>query len=66
MAEFTQGSALLVEAGNIEQLSAQLSDVLGDLAGRSALADAGLLRAAEFSWRRCAQETLEVYRAVGS
>ena len=65
MAEFTQGSALLVEAGNIEQLSAQLNDLLGDPAGRSALADTGLKRAAEFSWGRCAEETLEVYRAIG-
>ncbi|WP_084728201.1 glycosyltransferase family 1 protein [Pseudomonas sp. TJI-51] len=65
MAEFTQGSAWLVEAGNIEQLSAQLNDLLGDPAGRSALADAGLKRAAEFSWGRCAEETLGVYREIG-
>ncbi|MGV8920465.1 MAG: glycosyltransferase family 4 protein [Pseudomonas sp.] len=64
MSEFTQGSALLVERGNAEQLTAHLNDLLSSEQLRLTLADAGLLRAKEFSWKRCAQETLEIYRAV--
>jgi len=64
MSEFAQGSALLVERGNIDQLTVQLNDLLGDPALRISMAAAGLLRAEAFSWKRCAQETLEIYRAV--
>lgn len=64
MSEFTQGSALLVKRGNDEQLAAQLSDLLGNDTLRQHVADAGLQRAKEFSWKRCAKETLDIYRTV--
>lgn len=64
MSEFAQGSAWLVERGNAEQLSVQLNDLLSNEAQRLQLAEAGLQRAAAFSWKRCAEETLEIYRSV--
>ena len=64
MSEFTQGSALLVDRGNDEQLAAQLTDLLSNEQLRQSVADAGLLRAKEFSWKRCAKETLDIYRKV--
>lgn len=64
MSEFTQGCAVLVERGNDEQLASQLTDLLSNEQQRQSVAEAGLLRSREFSWKRCAKETLEVYRAV--
>ncbi|MGJ7548702.1 glycosyltransferase family 4 protein [Pseudomonas alloputida] len=64
MSEFCQGSALLVERGNVEQLSVQLGSLLGDDQLRKQLAIAGQVRAKAFSWKRCAQETLDIYRVV--
>ena len=64
MAEFTQGSAVLVERDNVEQLASQLDDLLSNQQLRRSVAEAGLLRSREFSWKRCAQETLEIYRTV--
>lgn len=64
MSEFTEGSALLVERGNAEQLTHHLSALLSDEQLRLGVADAGLLRSKAFSWKRCAQETLDIYRTV--
>ena len=64
MSEFSEGGTLLVERGNTEQLAAQLDDLLGDEQLRNRLAGTGLRCAGAFSWKRCAQETFEIYRAV--
>jgi glycosyltransferase involved in cell wall biosynthesis len=47
-----------------EAIAAGLSKVLSDPDRRRRLAEAGLARAARFSWERAARETLEVYRRV--
>jgi alpha-1,3-rhamnosyl/mannosyltransferase len=62
MAEFSAGTCLLFERGNSEALAAQLRRLLEASELRQTLAQATLKRAAEFSWRRCAEETLEAYR----
>lgn len=64
MAEFAQDSVRLIERSNAEQLRAHLQDLLNDTAARQQLAHHGLQRASVFSWKRCAQETLEIYRLV--
>lgn len=64
MAEFTEGSALLVDRGNHEQLTAHLGELLANEPYRNAFAEAGLARSKYFSWKRCAQQTLEIYREV--
>jgi glycosyltransferase involved in cell wall biosynthesis len=64
MSEFAQGSTLLVERGNVEQLTSQLDSLLSDEQQRLSVATAGLQRAKAFSWKRCAQETSEIYRTI--
>jgi alpha-1,3-rhamnosyl/mannosyltransferase len=62
MAEFSAGTCRLFERGNSAALAEQLLQLLETKELRQKLAQAALQRATEFSWRRCAQETLEVYR----
>lgn len=62
--EVAGGAALLADPHDAEDFAAKLLSVLrsGELRGR--LARAGRERAATFSWRRTAQQTLAVYRRV--
>lgn len=64
MAEFSAGTTMLCEPGNSEQLADSMQKLLEDDARRSTLSKAGLERAKDFSWQRCASETLEIYRLV--
>ena len=64
MAEFAQEGVRLIERSNAEQLHAHLQDLLGNTAARQQLAETGLQRASLFSWKRCARETLDIYRLV--
>ena len=57
-------AALLLEEKNADVLAAAMSRVLVDHDLRATLIDKGLKRAAEFSWERCARQTIEVYREV--
>ena len=50
-----------VDPGDIEGLSRQMERVAGDEALRAAMREKGLARARDFSWRRCAEETLACY-----
>jgi glycosyltransferase involved in cell wall biosynthesis len=62
--EVTGEAALLVEP-EAGPLADALATLLGDGALRARLREAGLARAAAFSWARTAAETLAVYRAAG-
>ncbi len=57
-------AGILVEPGNEEALTAAMSAILSDRALVASLRERGLARAATFSWRRTAEQTLEVYRRV--
>jgi alpha-1,3-rhamnosyl/mannosyltransferase len=61
MADVLGDAALLVDPTDAEAAAAALRRVLGDeeLAGR--LRDAGLRRAGELTWERCAQATADAY-----
>jgi glycosyltransferase involved in cell wall biosynthesis len=61
--EVTAGAALLVEP-TPRPLAAALEQLLTDPALRERLRQAGLVRAAQFSWERTARETLGVYRTA--
>jgi len=61
--EVTGGAALLVDP-TPAPLAEALGRVLADPALRERLREAGLTRAAQFSWERTARETLAVYRAA--
>ena len=61
--EVTAGAALLVDP-TPRPLAEALEQLLTDPALRERLRQAGLVRAAQFSWERTARETLEVYRTA--
>jgi len=61
VAEVTGGAARLFDPADKDGLTRALLDILDDAAARRALAEAGLRRAAGFSWERTARMTLEVY-----
>lgn len=64
MDEFSAGSTLLCERGNSEHLRDQLQILLEDDDLRTRIAKAGRERAQTFSWRRCAEQTLQVYELI--
>jgi glycosyltransferase involved in cell wall biosynthesis len=64
MAEFSEGACLLCESSAPEELAAKLELLLGNEEERERWARIGLAQAEKFSWKRCADETAEVYRQV--
>jgi glycosyltransferase involved in cell wall biosynthesis len=59
-------AALLVDPHDVAGLAAAMVQVLADRALHSRLRDAGLARAAQFTWQAAAEQTLAVYRQVVS
>ncbi len=57
-------AALLFPAGDEHVLATHLGDLLGSETLRIRLRNAGLRRAAEFTWRATADATLRVYRSL--
>jgi len=64
--EVAGDAALLVDAHEVEALTRGLGELLGREELRRHLGEKGLRRAQGFSWERCAQETLRVYRQAVS
>jgi glycosyltransferase involved in cell wall biosynthesis len=64
MPEVGGDAALFADPRNAEAFTGQVSRVLRDGALRRRMAEAGLRRARQFSWRRTAVETLAVYQNV--
>lgn len=62
--EVAGDAAILVNPTNIEGLAQALERVCTDAGLRQAMRQAGLARAAQFSWRTCAEQTRQVYRQV--
>ena len=60
--EIAGGAAELVDASDVDALASRMSALLADEARRLELRRMGLARAADFSWRRTADATLQVYR----
>jgi glycosyltransferase involved in cell wall biosynthesis len=64
--EVAGDAALLFDPEDVGQIAAALAKLLADGATAARLRAAGLARAADFSWRRTAEETVASYvRAVG-
>jgi alpha-1,3-rhamnosyl/mannosyltransferase len=61
VAEVSGGAARLFDPRDAGQLARALLELLDDGAARRALSEAGLRRAAHFSWQRTARTTLDVY-----
>ena len=62
--EVVGDAGLMVDPHRPEELAEAMGRVLDDSGLRSELRERGLRRAAEFSWQRCAAETLAVYREL--
>lgn len=63
--EVAGDATLVFSAQREDHLTAALHPLINDEARRAELRQRGLARAAHFSWRRCAEETLAVYESVG-
>ncbi len=57
-------AALYAESEDVEGLASALASVLSDATRRERMRQLGLERARTFSWRRCAETTLGVYRSL--
>jgi glycosyltransferase involved in cell wall biosynthesis len=65
--EVASSAAILCDPGRPDEFAAAMTRVASDPALRERLRAAGLARADEFTWRRCAEQTLAVYdRALTS
>ena len=64
--EVTGGAAILFAPDDIERLASALREVVGSEERRHALSEQALERARAFSWDRCAEETLAVYREAAA
>lgn len=66
MAEFTDGACRLFDVEDAGALALAISELIEDPALRSRMAHDGQSRASQFSWSRCAQETLQAYIKASS
>lgn len=64
--EITGDAAVLVDPYDGDGLSVAMENLLGDEKLREQLSRKGQERAKQFSWEKCARETMEVYRAAAS
>jgi len=62
--ELADGVGILVDPENIDEIASGLKQVLDDPSRRQQMIDAGRRRVADFSWRRCARQTLGVLEAA--
>jgi alpha-1,3-rhamnosyl/mannosyltransferase len=62
--EVAGGAALLVDPDSPESIGGALERLLSDEALRSDLEARGLVQAKKFTWRACAEATLEAYKAL--
>ncbi len=66
LVEVTADAALHVDARDVEAIAAAIDRVASHEGLRQELAGRGLVRSRAFTWRRCAELTLEAYRAAAS
>ena len=64
LGEIAADAALTVDPTNTEAIAGAIRMALEDTPTRRRLVEAGLARAAGFTWRRCAEQTLALYREV--
>jgi alpha-1,3-rhamnosyl/mannosyltransferase len=64
--EVVGDAAVLFELDGHESLHGALEDMLASPARRGELAERGLARAAQFTWERCAEQTVRVYREAAA
>ena len=62
--EVAGGAAMIVDPLSTTDLAAAIARLADNPGLRASLAQLGLARARQFSWTRCARETLAIYRGV--
>ena len=62
--EIVSDSAILADPSDLEDFCGKITEILSDEELRTNLTNRGLSRAAEFSWEKCAMQTIEVYQRV--
>ena len=62
--EVTAGAAAMFEPEDVDGLNRLINKALEDDAWRNVAIKKGLLQASKFSWQRCAEETMAVYKEV--
>ncbi|MFY9723666.1 MAG: glycosyltransferase family 1 protein, partial [Azonexus sp.] len=62
--EVVGDAGLQVDALDVDGLAEAMNRLIGDDVLRASLRQRGMARGKGFSWRRCAEETLAVYRKV--
>ena len=65
LVEVAGGAALHIDPRTSATIAAAMERILNDASLRADLISRGRTRAAQFTWRRCAEQTREVYREVG-
>jgi alpha-1,3-rhamnosyl/mannosyltransferase len=64
--EVAGDAALFVGAQDLDAIAQGMDELLGNEGLRKHLAERGLERARKFSWERCAEQTLQVYKRMGA
>ncbi|MDP8255681.1 MAG: glycosyltransferase family 1 protein [Candidatus Alcyoniella australis] len=64
MPEVVGDAALLVDPNDVDDMALQIQRALSDRELAADLRNRGLERSREFSWRKCAQSTLEIYKQM--
>lgn len=64
--EVTQGAARLVDPDDIDALTSGIHASLCDEAWRATAIETGLAKARNFTWSRCVEQTIDVYRQVAA
>jgi glycosyltransferase involved in cell wall biosynthesis len=65
-AEVAGGAALLVDPEDVESIADGMRRVVTDQSLRQQLITAGRQRAKDFSWDKCARQTMKVLESVGT
>ena len=64
MPEIAADAALLVDPHSTESIRVAMEKLYDDTELHASLTQKGIIRAADFSWDKCAQETLAVYKSI--
>lgn len=62
--ELANGSTLICDPDDLASIAYTIQQALNDSQLRNSLIEKGFKRVKDFSWERCARETLEVYRKM--
>jgi glycosyltransferase involved in cell wall biosynthesis len=62
--EVAGDAALLIDPRNVDEIASAMEAVCKDSALAETLRSKGKLRAAQFSWKKCAEETAQVYHSL--